>query len=124
MCSGVTFLVGHCIIAGMERDFEHRSQNACFRIRVSTTRRRSISSPIITANICCYSFPKLPMCSTWQSKPSEVSSAVEVALRAGYRHIDTAAAYQNEAEIGQIVQKFLGDGTIERKDVFITTKLS
>lgn len=64
------------------------------------------------------------MCSTWQSKPAEVSAAVEVALRAGYRHIDTAAAYQNEAEIGQIVQKFLGDGTIQRKDVFITTKLS
>ncbi|PYH96712.1 hypothetical protein BO71DRAFT_164028 [Aspergillus ellipticus CBS 707.79] len=37
---------------------------------------------------------------TWQSQPGEVGKAVEAALRAGYRHIDTAAAYGNEAEVG------------------------
>jgi diketogulonate reductase-like aldo/keto reductase len=37
---------------------------------------------------------------TWQAKPGEVERAVETALKAGYRHIDCAAIYRNEAEVG------------------------
>ena len=46
--------------------------------------------------------------------------AVMQALRAGYRHIDTAAAYFNEAEVGQAVK----DSGIKRDDVWITTDKS
>ena len=37
---------------------------------------------------------------TWKSQPGQVEVAVEHALRSGYRSIDTATAYENEAEVG------------------------
>ncbi len=45
--------------------------------------------------------------------------AVAAALVAGYRHIDTAAIYQNEADVGQAVR----ESGLDRSEVFITTKL-
>jgi 2,5-diketo-D-gluconate reductase A len=45
--------------------------------------------------------------------------SVRVALDAGYRHIDTATMYGNEAEIGRA----LSDSDVAREDVFVTTKL-
>ena len=56
---------------------------------------------------------------TWQSKPNEVSKAVEVALRAGYRHIDTAAAYGNEKEVGEGIKA----SEVPRDQIWLTTKL-
>ena len=45
--------------------------------------------------------------------------AIRAALDAGYRHLDTAAAYHNEAEVGRAVR----DSGLDRADVFVTTKL-
>ena len=57
---------------------------------------------------------------TWKSEPGEVTyKAVLDSINAGYRHIDTARAYDNEADVGRAVQ----DADINRKDLFITTKL-
>lgn len=56
---------------------------------------------------------------TWQAKPHEVEDAVEVALKAGYRHIDCAAIYRNETEVGEGIKK----SGVDRKDIFITSKL-
>jgi glycerol 2-dehydrogenase (NADP+) len=56
---------------------------------------------------------------TWQSKPNEVSEAVEFALKHGYRHIDTALAYQNEKEVGQGIKA----SGVPREEIFLTTKL-
>ncbi|KAL4914180.1 NADP-dependent oxidoreductase domain-containing protein [Aspergillus aurantiobrunneus] len=56
---------------------------------------------------------------TWQSKPNEVREAVKNALLKGYRHIDTALAYGNEAEVGQGIR----DSGVPRSEIWITTKL-
>lgn len=56
---------------------------------------------------------------TWQSKPNEVKNAVEAALRAGYRHIDTALAYQNEREVGDGIKA----SGVPRDQIWLTTKL-
>lgn len=55
----------------------------------------------------------------FQVPPEDTQSAVEMALEAGYRHIDTAAAYRNEAGVGAA----LSAAGLPREDVFVTTKL-
>jgi len=53
-------------------------------------------------------------------KPEETEQAVASALKAGYRHIDTAQMYGNEAEVGEAIRK----SGLDRTDVFVTTKLN
>jgi diketogulonate reductase-like aldo/keto reductase len=55
----------------------------------------------------------------FQIPPEETQRVVEDALEAGYRHIDTAAAYRNEAGVGSAIAA----SGIPREDIFITTKL-
>ena len=57
---------------------------------------------------------------TWQTPDGDVAEhAVESALNAGYRHIDTAAAYGNEESVGEALKR----SGVNRHDLFITTKL-
>ena len=56
---------------------------------------------------------------TWQIKGDDARKAVGHALEAGYRHIDTATIYGNEAEVGAALR----DSGVPRDDVFITTKV-
>jgi len=50
--------------------------------------------------------------------PDETKAAVLAALDLGYRHLDTAALYENEAEVGQAVREF----GVDREELFVTTK--
>jgi len=57
---------------------------------------------------------------TWKSEPGEATyKAVLDSINAGYRHIDTARAYDNETDVGRAVK----DSDIARENLFITTKL-
>lgn len=56
---------------------------------------------------------------TWQVAPSEAEAAAAEALAVGYRHIDTAAVYANEAEVGLALAK----SGLRREDVYLTTKM-
>ncbi len=56
----------------------------------------------------------------FQIPPKKTAAAVDAALEAGYRHIDTAQMYGNEAEVGEAIAK----SGLDRGDVFVTSKLN
>ena len=56
---------------------------------------------------------------TWKLEGPEAQVAVEDAIATGYRHIDTAAAYYNEEEVGAGIKA----SGVPREDIFVTTKL-
>lgn len=61
---------------------------------------------------------------TWQLEGETAFIATLQAIKAGYRHIDTAAIYGNEEEeVGRAIAAAIGEGIVEREDLFITTKL-
>lgn len=63
--------------------------------------------------------PKIGL-GTWQTKKGEEAyQSVLMALKHGYRHIDTAEGYQNEASVGKAVR----DSGIPREEIFVTSKL-
>ena len=57
---------------------------------------------------------------TWELRGQECRRVVREALELGYRHIDTAAMYENESEVGS----GLVDSSVDRSDIFLTTKTS
>ncbi|KAL9303323.1 hypothetical protein ACSQ67_020586 [Phaseolus vulgaris] len=60
---------------------------------------------------------------TWQAEPGVVAKAITTAIQVGYRHIDCAQAYNNQAEIGSALKKVFDDGVVKREDLWITSKL-
>ena len=60
---------------------------------------------------------------TWQAPPGQTKAAVLQALRVGYRHIDCAFMYGNEAEVGEALKQAFDEGACKREDVFVTTKV-
>ncbi|CAG0896059.1 unnamed protein product [Cyprideis torosa] len=71
---------------------------------------------------------KLPLLGmgTWHhtySCPDEVATAVVFAIQEGFRLIDCAHVYKNEAEVGRALRRVLDDGVVPREDLFVTSKL-
>lgn len=60
---------------------------------------------------------------TWKSKPGEVYDAVREAIRIGYRHIDCAAIYMNEQEVGNALHDAFAAGDVKREELWVTSKL-
>ncbi|MFA9413228.1 MULTISPECIES: aldo/keto reductase [unclassified Streptococcus] len=66
-----------------------------------------------------YHIPQMGLGVYLMAPGQETYEAVRAALHLGYRHIDTAHAYQNEASVGQAI----ADSGLNREEIFITTKL-
>lgn len=54
---------------------------------------------------------------------AEFISTVKEAVNAGYRNIDTAVVYNTEKHVGEAIRQCVADGTVSRKDVFVSTKV-
>ncbi|WVZ78096.1 hypothetical protein U9M48_025860 [Paspalum notatum var. saurae] len=59
----------------------------------------------------------------WRMEKPDIRGLIHSALRIGYRHLDCAADYQNEAEVGDALAEAFQTGLVKREDLFITTKL-
>lgn len=57
------------------------------------------------------------------SDRTKTRDAVKAAVQAGFRHLDAAERYRNEAEVGAALKELFADGTVARDELFLTTKL-
>ncbi|BCZ21446.1 aldo/keto reductase [Mycobacterium senriense] len=57
------------------------------------------------------------------SDNTQTRNAVKTAVEVGFRHLDAAERYRNEAEVGVALKELFADGTVRREDLFVTTKL-
>lgn len=57
------------------------------------------------------------------SDNAKTVEAVTAAVEVGFRHLDAAERYRNEAQVGQALKELFANGTVRREDVFVTTKL-
>lgn len=81
-----------------------------------------MSTPTITLKPTGQAMPLIGL-GTWKVPNSSCTDIVYDAIKSGYRLIDCAQDYGNEKECGQGVRRAIDEGIIERKDIFITSKL-
>ena len=91
------------------------------RCRPSGARERALSSTRVAHDpVAC----RLHRYGTWLSAPGEVYAGTKEAIKQGYRHIDEAWVYFNEAEVGKAVSESLAEGIIASRDeLWLTSKL-
>jgi len=97
------------------------------KVAVSTTKKSVKTSPVSKAGpyvklASGYEMPVVGL-GTWKAPAGVTAEAVETAIRAGYRSIDTANDYNNEPEIGEAIKKCIAEGLVKREDLFIQSKL-
>jgi len=83
-----------------------------------TTRGDNPARPKASVSVPPSAMPQVGL-GVFRASPEQAYAAVRTALDAGYRHIDTAQIYRNEAAVGRAVR----DSGMRRDEVFVTTKL-
>lgn len=68
---------------------------------------------------------KMPMLGVglWQLSKENTTNVVYNAIKLGYRMLDSAEVYGNEAETGLAIEKAIGEGIVKREDLFVVSKL-
>ena len=69
-----------------------------------------------------YAMPRLGL-GTWTLRDKTCEDAVYTAIKCGYRLIDTARYYGNEAAVGKGINKAIDEGLVRREEIFITSKI-
>ena len=59
----------------------------------------------------------------WKVGKDRAAELIEKVIRAGYRHIDGACDYANEAEVGEGIRRSVDAGVVKREELFVTSKL-
>jgi D-xylose reductase len=75
-----------------------------------------------TINVAGQAMPSVGL-GLWKIDRSETASVVQQAIDAGYRHLDCAADYANEAETGEGIRAALNTGACTREELWVTSKL-
>lgn len=60
---------------------------------------------------------------TWQIPADKATDSVDFAIKTGFRHIDCAALYENEPEVGEGIRRGLAETGLKREEIFITSKV-
>lgn len=89
-------------------------------IRAATLSKAAMTS--LASTCASLAMPPIGL-GTYGIPPSSVPQAISTAIASGYRRIDCAPVYFNEDAIGDALQSEFNSGTIDRKDLFITSKL-
>ncbi len=93
------------------------------RTRTTGTMTESQNTPTGTVTLNDgHTIPQLGL-GVWELTPEQAYTSTRAAIAAGIRHIDTAAGYGNEANVGRAVADAIEAGEVTRDDLFITTKL-
>ena len=61
---------------------------------------------------------------TYRLQGEQCTNAVEAAIKAGIRHIDTASIYKNEEDVGAAIRNMEAQGVVTRHELFVTSKAS
>lgn len=79
----------------------------------------------ISDTLTLYNGAKIPGLGfgVWQISPLHTAKCVKMAIRAGYRNIDTAEGYMNEKGVGEGVRQAMDEYGLRREDIFVSTKL-
>jgi 2,5-diketo-D-gluconate reductase A len=110
-------IIAHNHLKADALPIRQQGRHAAAEITRSAAQEQEMTIPTITLNNGVQ-IPTLGF-GVFQMPPDETAVAVAEALKVGYRHIDTAAAYGNEVGVGQAVKQ----SGIGRGDLFIETKI-
>ncbi|XP_024402486.1 NADP-dependent D-sorbitol-6-phosphate dehydrogenase isoform X1 [Physcomitrium patens] len=88
---------------------------------VDELRKKNMEQKTVTLN----SGHKMPMVGlgVWRADPGVIHNVILEAIKIGYRHLDCAADYGNEKEVGAALADAFKQGLVKREEMFITTKL-
>ena len=115
------------IVVLLNKKNDNKDENKSIKNSVDELKEKITNSTFIIENktVILNNGLKMPILGrgTWTLSNDEAEESTYVAIKTGYRLIDTAEYYGNEKGVGLGIKKAIKEGIIKREDVFITTKI-